>query len=161
MTRYKPYTVYLLIFSFLLSGCYTTENYTDTPRDFLTGKSEVKPTDDYKIDSLLLSNNSILNLSGYYSRFIDYRNENTGKLVYIYLSSLSDTSLVKGFETTSLYKKYSHDTVGIKDISRIYYNQKKFDYVGTSFLVMGITASIVVLFFLAFLNSMPKHGFGK
>ncbi|MCE1165526.1 MAG: hypothetical protein LWX07_09020 [Bacteroidetes bacterium] len=46
--KFGFYIICILVFSFLLSGCYTTDYYSDTPENIMAGKSEVKINDNLR-----------------------------------------------------------------------------------------------------------------
>ncbi|MCE1165525.1 MAG: hypothetical protein LWX07_09015 [Bacteroidetes bacterium] len=162
MTLHKTLVTYLLVFSFLLSGCYTTEYYSDTPRNFLSGKQAVKPEDDYKIDSLILNNHIVLNVTDYYSRFIDYKCDTCGKLVCKDYVPYRDRKRNIDSVNELVFKTFSNDTIiSARDISRFYYYQRSFNYSVTTLIILGGAAVTALLLFIGFLTSMPKHGFGK
>lgn len=157
MTQYKSHLVYLLIFSFLLSGCFTTENYSDTPRNFLSGKLEVKPEDDYKIDSLVLNSHVVLNVTDYYTRFIDYKCDSCAKLVCRDYAPNRNRRFPIDAENEIVFRTFSSDTIiSARDISRIFFYQKNFNYEGTVLMILGGAALGVIIFFIAFITGMPK-----
>jgi hypothetical protein len=151
----KESIIYILVFSFLLAGCYTTDNYSDTPRNIISGKSKIELNDDFVLDSLTLKSNIKLKLQNYFTQFIDCNKDTCGKLLYGRIYEITDTT-VKGDKNQKsvLLKKSIPDTIAVSNISKMFYHRGYYDY---EIIVIGLIAIAGVLYF--FFNAF-KH-FGK
>jgi len=122
--------IYISFFALLVSinGCMTTEQYSKSPEKILSGDSDVKLEDDYKLDSILFHNMRTLRLSNYVTMIIEKKKEKF--LVYYYPKALFiDSALMK--ETNSkiaIYKKPIVDTLNFKAIDTMYFTRSKYDY---------------------------------
>jgi len=105
----------------------TTEQYSNTPEKILSGKSDIKLEDDYKLDSISLCDKHTLRLNNYVTSIIEKQKETF--LIYYYPKALFiDSALMN--ETNSkvvLYKKPIADTLNFKAIDTMYFTRSKFD----------------------------------
>jgi hypothetical protein len=138
-----------------MTGCYTTQNYSDTPDKIFSGKSEIDLKGDYSLDSVSLRNKRTIPLKGYMTNYIERQKEKY--LVYYYPKALFiDSALMK--ETNSkipLYKKPVADTLNFNAIDSMYFAGSKFD---KSYLILGgVMLGSIALAFVGFLvYSKPK-----
>ena len=150
----KKIITYVLLFSFLLTvtGCYTTQYYSDTPEYLIEmekGKKDVVYED---LDSLTLINNKTIDLDLYTSRFIKNRNDSSYKFVYYYPRQVFDTAKMLAQKSTkAFYKDAVPDTLDIKKISLIHYSISNFDdsktfkIIGLSILIPAVTIGLIFL----------------
>jgi len=138
-----------------MTGCYTTQNYSDTPEKIFSGKSEIDLNGDYILDSISLRGRKTISLKNYVANYIEKQKEMF--LVYYYPKALFiDSALMK--ETNSkipLYKKPVADTLNFNAIDSMYFTGSKFD---KSYLILGgvILGSIALVFVGFFVYSKPK-----
>jgi hypothetical protein len=151
----KSSIIYLLIFSFLLAGCYTTSNFSDTPQNIRSGKSKIELNGDYILDSLTLKDGKIVTFKDSFSEFLDCNKDScsklaVGKLLRIYDEKSSGYMYSKDI----IYKKSVPDTIEVSKISLMHYSKNHFNQV--PFAVGGLLLLVIVIFFYEVIQSL-KH----
>jgi hypothetical protein len=155
----KESIIYILVFSFLLAGCYTTDNYSDTPQNIILGKSKIELNDDFVLDSLTLKDNKKLTFKDCYTEFLDCNKDNckklaVGKLIKIIgekPGDISSSSIIS-------YKKLTPDTIEVSKISLMHYSKEHFNQV--PFAIGGLLILVIVVFVYEVLHSLRHIKFG-
>jgi|WetSurMetagenome_2_1015567.scaffolds.fasta_scaffold162038_2 hypothetical protein len=156
----KASIIYLLVFSFLLAGCYTTDNYSDTPRNIFSGKSKIELNDDFVLDSLTLKSNINLKLQNYFTQFIECSKDTCGKFIYRSLIPVIDTAkMLSEKSRTLLYKKNPTDTIAVSGISKMFYNKKHFDWGWMAFYTI-VSIGFILIFSPLIIKAIFPHGVG-
>ncbi|MDD5360829.1 MAG: hypothetical protein PHN88_01750 [Ignavibacteria bacterium] len=131
----KSSVIYLLVFSFLLAGCYTTEQYSDTPSNIISGTSKIKNDDDFVPEKIILKTDSIIYISGFITKFIECGRDTCSKFVYKSKDLKCDT--IKAAEQNPMMircKEPVTDTLDVSKIKMIQYIKKEFDSGSTIFI---------------------------
>lgn len=145
---------YILIFSFLLtvSGCFTTNYYSETPENMIEKEQGQKGVVYEDLDSLTLTNNKTIDLDLYTARFIQSRIDSGYKFVYFYPRVVWDSAKILALKSTkAFYKDAVPDTLDIRYISLIHYtisnldNSKTLKVVALSVLIPVVTIGLIFL----------------
>jgi hypothetical protein len=154
----KKIISYTLLFSFLftVSGCYTTQSYSDTPDKIFSGKSDIDLKGDYTLDSISLRNKRTITLENYVAYYIERQKEKyllyyNPKLIVIDYAFMQETK-----SKDLLFKKPVADTISFNAIDSMYFTGSKTD---VSYAVLGCVIGIpVALFISVLLFAMPNFG---
>ncbi|MDD5360830.1 MAG: hypothetical protein PHN88_01755 [Ignavibacteria bacterium] len=152
----KSSVIYLLVFSFLLAGCYTTDNYSDTPQNIISGKSDIERSEDYVLDSLTLKDGKIMKFKDSFSEFLNCNYDGcsklaVGKLIRMY----NDKSSGYMYSNDITYKKSVPDTIDVSKISLMFYSKKNTNYI--PYIVVGgvvIAAAVSLIITLLSLRGL-------
>jgi hypothetical protein len=137
----KNSIIYILIFSFLLAGCYTTEQYSDTPYNIIIGTSKIKQDDDFVLDKIILQSDSTIHLSGYITKFIECGRDTCSKFVYKSKDMICDTIKATGQDPMMIRCKDAvTDTIEVAKIKKMQYIKKEFDSGSTIFIAAILLA---------------------
>ncbi|MDD5360833.1 MAG: hypothetical protein PHN88_01770 [Ignavibacteria bacterium] len=150
----KTSVVYLLIFSFLLAGCYTTDNYSDTPQNIISGKSKIELNDDFILDSLAFTDSKNLSFNDIFIRFLDCNKDGCCKFETRRAYRINDDKshgIIYSDEVTN--QRAIPDTISINNISKMYYHRGYYDY---EVIAIGLVALAGVVYF--FLNAFNHFG---
>jgi hypothetical protein len=137
----KNSIIYILVFSFLLAGCYTTEQYSDTPYNIVLGTSKIKNDDDFVLDKIILQSDSTIHLSGYKTKFIECGRDTCSKFVYKSKNMICDTIQATGQNPMMIRcKEAVTDTIEVAKIKKMQYIKKQFDSGSTIFIAAILLA---------------------
>jgi hypothetical protein len=145
----KSSIIYLLVFSFLLAGCYTTEQYSDTPNNIILGTSKIKQDDDFVPDKIILQSDSTINLSGYITKFIECGRDTCSKFVYRSKDLVCDTIKASGQNPVTIRcKEPVTDTIDVSKIKKMQYLKKEYDsgstiYIAAILLIVPVGYAII------------------
>ncbi|MDD5360831.1 MAG: hypothetical protein PHN88_01760 [Ignavibacteria bacterium] len=143
----KESIIYILVFSFLLAGCYTTDSYIDSPQNIISGRSKIKLKDDFVLDSLILKDGKILNFKDSFSEFLDCNKDGCSKLIVgktIRLIGEKPGDISSSSNIT--YKKLPLDTIEVSKISLMHFSNKHINYTPIiigSLLIVGVVVLLI------------------
>jgi len=141
----------LLFFSFLLTGCYSIEQYSDTPDKSISGKSLFKNDGSYFIDSIILKANTRLVFPDYVTGFFKCGRDSCTKLIYQRLGTVTDTIPADGQNPVKIVlmrapvQKYNHE-----DNKIMYYRNESFDY-GSFAYITGVIIIVPLIYSIAWM----------
>jgi hypothetical protein len=156
----KASIIYLLVFSFLLAGCYTTEQYSDTPENIISGKSVIKQNEDFVMDKIVLKSDSTIRMNNFITRFIECNKDTCSKFVYRSRDLVCDTIKTAGQNSIEVRcKEPVTDTISVSKIKKMHYQKNEFDS-GSSIFIAAILLIVPVGY--AVITSIwrpidPKH----
>ncbi|HWQ80845.1 MAG TPA: hypothetical protein VN514_01120 [Ignavibacteria bacterium] len=141
----------LLFFSFLLTGCYTIEQYSDTPDKIISGKSLFRNDGSYFIDSIILKSNARLVFPDYVTGFFKCGRDSCTKLIYQRLGTVTDTIPADGQNPMKIVlRRAPVDSINAADIKMMFYRKESFDY-GSFAYITGVISAVPLIYFIVWM----------
>ncbi len=138
----------LLFFSFLLAGCYTTEQYSDTPDKIISGKSSFRNDGTYFIDSIILKSNKRLVFPDYVTGFFKCGRDSCTKLIYQRIGTITDTIPANGQNPAKIVlRRAPVDSINTADIKMMFYRKESFDY-GSFAYITGVILVVPLIYLI-------------